>query len=136
MKTRPTSVTVIAWVLMIAGGISLLTSMRTMNNPLVREIMSRSLLPVSVQLSQMYAGLLISIVCGIGMLNGKNWARFLYVGWSVLGFLVGITTSPMKGAMLPGLVLFVIIAIFLFRPAANEYFTEKKEAGGTSAQGS
>jgi hypothetical protein len=62
------------------------------------------------------------------MLQGQNWARLLYVVWSAVGFVIGIVTSPIKAAMIPGLVVFVVMAFFLFRPKANEYFSSKGAA--------
>ena len=58
------------------------------------------------------------------MLYRQNWARQLYVGWSILSIIIGLTTSPIKIMMLPGVVVFAIIAFFLFRPAANKYFAD------------
>jgi len=122
---RPTSISVIAWILIVMSGINLLTSTMNLNNPIVRELMEKSLLPISLQFTILYAGLLITIVSGVAMLKGQNWARFLYVGWGVIGFVTGILTSPMKAAMVPGFVIFAVITFFLFRPKANEYFLKK-----------
>ena len=130
---RPTSVSVIAWILIVTAGISLLTSTVSLNNPMARELMAKSLLPVPLQFVMLYVGLLITIVSGIAMLKGQNWARFLYVGWSAIGFVIGILTSPMKAAMIPGLVVFAVLTFFLFRPKPNEYFSTKDTAD--SAQG-
>jgi hypothetical protein len=133
MMKRPTSVSVIAWILIVMSGISLLTSTVSLNNPMARELMAKSLLPVPLQFVMLYVGLLITIVSGIAMLKGQNWARFLYVGWSAIGFVIGILTSPMKAAMIPGLVVFAVLTFFLFRPKPNEYFSTKDTAD--SAQG-
>jgi len=122
MSKRPKSITVVSWILIILGAISLVTSTITLNNPMAQELMAKSPIPVNIQYIMMYVGLLIMLVCGVAMLKGKNWARLLYVGWSAIGFVIGIATSPIKTAMIPGLVVFLIIAFFLFRPKANEYF--------------
>ena len=122
MKKRPTSITVIAWILIVMAGISLITSAFYLNNPTARELMSRNPIPIPVQYLMTYVGLLVTLICGIAMLKGRNWARLLYVIWSIIGFVIGIATSPMKAAMIPGFVVFLIIAFFLFRPKANEYF--------------
>jgi hypothetical protein len=124
MKERPTSVTVIAWILIILGGISIITSTISLNNPMAKELMAKSPIPVSAQIIMMYAGLLVSIVSGIGMLKGHNWARLLYVIWGAIGFVISLLTSPIKVALIPGFVVFVIIVFFLFRPIAQQYFTE------------
>jgi cytochrome b561 len=98
------------------------------NNPMTKKLMAMSPLPVSLQYVMLYAGLWIVIVSGIFMLQGKNWARFLYVIWCSIGAVVEIITSPMKAAMVPGLVVFAIIVFFLFRPKANAYFAPREAA--------
>ena len=130
---RPTSVSVIAWILIVMAGISLISSTISLNNPTVKELMAKSPLPIPLQYVMFYLGLLISIVAGIAMLKGRNWARFLYVIWSIIGFTIGLVTSPMKAALIPGIVVFAVITFFLFRPKANEYFSPKEAAN--SAQG-
>ena len=122
MIERPKSVTVVCWILIAMGGISLVTSTFSFNNPVAQELMSKSLIPISIQYIMMFVGLLITLVCGIAMLKGQNWARLLYIGWSIIGFTIGIATSPMKAMMIPGIFIFIILAFFLFRPKANEYF--------------
>ena len=127
MKERPTSITVIAWILIVMGGISILSTTMYLNNPIAKEIMEKSPIPANVQYVMMYVGLIITIVSGIAMLKGHNWARFLYVIWSIVGFVIGIATSPMKTTIIPGLIFFLVIAFFLFRPIANNYFAVEKE---------
>ena len=135
MAKRPTSITVIAWILIVVAGISLITTTFTMNNPTVKELMSRSVIPVPLQFAMMYFGLLIQFVCGIALLKAQNWARLLYTIWTVIALAIGLTTSPMKTAMIPGVVLFVVIVVFLFRPKANEYFkAEPMETAVSGAQ--
>lgn len=124
MKNRPTSITIVCWFLIITGGISLITTTLMIGNPMVKEMMSKSMLPASVQYLLMYVGLAVSVVSGIMMLKGQNWARLLYVIWGAFGFVFSLVTSPMKLAMIPGLVIFAIIIFFLFRPAAKEYFAK------------
>ena len=130
---RPTSVSVLSWILIVTSGITLINSTVSLNNPMVKELMAKSLLPIPLQYMMLYVGIFITIVAGIAMLKGRNWARFLYVVWSAIGFVIGIMTSPMKAAMIPGLVVFAVITFFLFRPKANEYFSPKGDAN--DAQG-
>lgn len=125
MGKRPTSITVIAWILIVVAGISLITTTFTLNNPTVEELMSRSVIPVQLQFAMMYSGLLVQLVSGIVLLKGHNWARLLYTIWTAIALAIGLATSPMKAAMVPGAVLFIVIVVFLFRPRANEYFKAK-----------
>ena len=133
MKERPTSITVIAWILIVMAGISLITSAFYLNNPTARELMSRNPIPIPVQYLMTYVGLLVTLICGIAMLKGRNWARLLYVIWSIIGFVIGIATSPIKVAMIPGFVVFVVIVFFLFRPIANKYFTASEVESDTES---
>ncbi len=119
-RERPKSVTIISWVLIVMGGLSLIIGRFSLSAS--QELLSKSPIPLSLQYSLTYASILISLVCGIAMLKRQNWARFLYVGWNILGFIIGLATSPAKAMMIPGITLFAILSFFLFRPKANEYF--------------
>ena len=123
MRVRPTSVTVIAWLLVVGGAIKLLWTLTFLYDSTVEELMARnSSLPVPVQYFDMYASLLMAIVSGIAMLKGQNWARMLYVTWSLIGLLLLFTTSPMRPIVILAPVPTLIIVFFLFRPDANRYF--------------
>ncbi len=133
MKIRPTSVTIISWILVAVGGISLITSTLMLKNAAARELMAHSPMPLSVQYAMLYVGLLVTITSGLAMLKGQNWGRLLYVVWGAFGSLISVTTSPMKTAMIPGFVVYLVIVFFLFRPRANQYFGESQVEHG--AQG-
>jgi hypothetical protein len=137
MRPRPASITVIAWILILMGGISLVTTTLMINpvmtNPAARELLSKSPIPVPVQYAMTYVALLVMLVSGIAILKGQNWGRWLYVVGTVLGFLIGIITSPLKSAMIPGFVVFVVVAFFLFRPKANRYFADQESAHDTQS---
>ena len=132
MKIRPTSITVISWILIVLAAISLITSTLMLNNPTAKELMARSPLPASVQYALMYLGLLVMITSGVAMLKGQNWARLLYVIWSAAGFLIAVVTSPLKMAMIPGFVVYLIVVFFLFRPKANQYFVREVQSDAES----
>jgi hypothetical protein len=143
MRTRPASITVIAWILILMGGISLVTMTLMINsgmidkvmidNPAARELIGKSPIPISVQYAISYVGFLIMIVSGVAMLKGQNWGRWLYVVGTALGFLFGIMTSPLKEMMIPGFVVFVVVTFFLFRPKANNYFSGTESAHDTQS---
>jgi hypothetical protein len=137
MRTRPTSITVIAWILILMGGISLVTTTLMIDtvttNPAVRELLSKSPIPVPVQYAMTYVALLVTLASGVAVLKGQNWGRWLYVVGTALGFLIGIMTSPLKSAMIPGFVVFVVVAFFLFRPKANKYFSDQESAHDTQS---
>jgi hypothetical protein len=124
MQSRPTSLTVVCWILIVSGPLAL-ASLFTghMHDSNVAELMSKSALPISVQYAMMWLGALITSGSGIMMLYGQNWARLLYMGWAIFGIMIGLITFPFKIMLLPSIVGYGIIAFFLFRPATNAYFS-------------
>lgn len=107
-------------VMAVSSGVS---SLLNRNNPMVLDMMGKSPIPLPLQFAMLYAGLFATLACGFFMLRGKAWARMLYVVWSIFGLVVGLATSPMKMTLIPGIVFFVLIVFFLFRPKANEFFS-------------
>ena len=124
MEKRPTSITIIAWYLLVSAIFSVFASLSSLNNPMLKELMAKNLLPIPLQYAMMIIGLVVIIVSGVGMLKGLGWARLLYVIWGVIGMLIGFATSPIKAALIPGLVFFAVVVFFLYRPASNRYFTK------------
>jgi hypothetical protein len=122
VNPRPTSITVISWILIVVGVISPITTTAALNNPMAKELMARSPIPPPVQYAMLYVGILVMIVSGVAMLKALNWGRLLYVIWSAAGSVISFATSPMKIALIPGLLLYLVAVFFLFRPKANRFF--------------
>ncbi|MFC1551584.1 hypothetical protein ACFL6P_03355 [Candidatus Latescibacterota bacterium] len=134
-KKRPTSITVVAWFLIVIGAISLIPTTITLmsQNPMIEEMMSKSPIPIPIQHVLSYAGLIVSIVSGIAILQGENWGRFLYFIWSVITIVIGIFTSPNILFMIPGLVIFAVLAFILFLSKASDYFDVMEEISETES---
>ena len=128
MKERPLSITIISWILIIMGGVSSVTSYFSLQNPIAQKLMEENPIPINIQIVLMYFGLSVIVVCGVAMLKQINWGRYLYTGWSIIGFTIGLFTTPMKFAMIPGFLVMLVIVYFLFRSEANEYFKVKENA--------
>ena len=64
----------------------------------------------------------VTLVCAYGFLKALPWSRVLYVLWGIVGLVVGYYTSPMKAALLVSLLILVVVAFFLFRENANDWF--------------
>jgi hypothetical protein len=126
---RPTSVSVISWILIVTSAISLLFSLYNLKNPLALELMAKSPLPISFQFVLMFVGVGVSFLCGLAMRSGADWSRKIYVGWSAIGMIIGLFTSPVKVALIPGLLLLLIFAFFLYRPKANAFFKPQAVVG-------
>jgi len=131
-KERPTSVTVIGWLLLATHALNLVTSIFTINSPMARELMDKTPIPIPVQITMLYVGIIVVIVAAAFMLRGANWARWLYIGYAAFGLAVGLITSPVKAILLPGVAVYAVVVVFLTRPKANAWFTSAPEAAAPS----
>jgi hypothetical protein len=127
MKTRPTSVTVIVWILLVTNALSLLGSMMAINNPATQELMAKSPLPIPLQYVVLYLGLSLSTLCAVCMLRAANWARLLYIGWGGIELLILLLTSPVKPMLIPAILMYSIFVFFLLRPKAAAYFAHSDD---------
>jgi len=122
MKKRPVSITVISWYLIVSAILLVLFYSFALSMT-IDDMKQSSTIPVSIQFPMLYAGLLMTLVSGIAMLKGQNWARLLYVIWCGILVILALATSPNKSEMVTTIVFWLIIVFFLFRPKANEYFS-------------
>ncbi len=125
MSVRPKSISIISWFLIVTGCMSLVSPALTYNNPEVIKVMELNALSVSIQFIMMFAGSLVTVVSGIGILKGKNYARILYVSWTSLSIIISLFTLPVKTMMIPGIAFFAIISFFLFRAKSRSYFSDE-----------
>jgi hypothetical protein len=122
MLKRPTSVTVIAWILIVMSSFTLIAlTMTPDNSQLIPP-------PTPLEYALICAQPLATLIAGIAMLSGRNWARLLYVIPNSIGVVLLILRFPGQAGLIPGSVIFAVITIFLFLPKANEYFAPKKAA--------
>ena len=63
---------------------------------------------------------IIAVIGGVFLLMGRGWARWLLVGW--LGFHVIVSAFHSLSETAAHLVLLVLIAYFLLKPPASNYF--------------
>jgi hypothetical protein len=109
VKNRPRSITIIGWLFVVFGSITLLSGV----------------LPFSaIELkSHWYVHLsrILAIVAGAFMLKGYNWARWLLVAWMAFHIVVGALHG--LGPLLTHVVIFSVILFFIFRRSASAYFS-------------
>ena len=110
MNKRPRSITVISWIFLAAGFIGLAYH--------ATEFNAQS--PFEYDVVWVCFVRLLAIVCGVFLLYGCDWARWLLLLWLAYHILLSISHSLFAVAV-HGL-LFAVIAYFLFRPQASRYF--------------
>ena len=79
---------------------------------------------MSLQFLQIWGaiGAIVTIAAAVGIWKGLPWGRVLYVAWNVIGIAVSFFTAPTQMTILISIVIFVVIAAFLFTNRANEWF--------------
>jgi len=87
MAYRPTSISVIGWYQVIVGLLGVL-SLVIKPGPESMPGMLQSMMRLHPPAAAVYVGNLVGVcvtlACGIGLLKRRNWARYLYLGWSLL----------------------------------------------------
>jgi uncharacterized membrane protein HdeD (DUF308 family) len=113
MERRPRSITIISWFFIIFGSIALLSGLLPPASNLSLEQMKGHWM---VHLSR-----LLSIIAGLFMLRGHNWARWLLVAWIAFHIILSALHSALQ--LLIHAAIFSVILYFLFRRPASKYFS-------------
>jgi hypothetical protein len=110
MNKRPLSVIVIACLYLATGavGFAFHFSAFKLGRPVQYDILWASLVA------------LVAIICGVYMLRGSNWARWLALAWIVFHVVLSMFHSPFE--LVVHSLLCAAVAYFLFCPRANRYF--------------
>ncbi len=121
---RPTSVTVISWILIGFGivGLVLVPTFALWVMPMLPPIPREGEPPVLLSTLTTLFIAAIYFVLGIAMLKGRNWGRALYI---VLEPAFTIFSGVVFGFDLtaaPPVVLYIIALFFLTRPPASAFF--------------
>jgi hypothetical protein len=121
MISRPTSITIIGWWLILSGLYAAFVSATLESNPLAAQIAASSIVPLSVQEVYGVINGFVTSACGILFLKGIWWSRLAYLLWSLVGVVFGFFVSP--GVIIIYLIVFYgIVLSLLCRRSANMWF--------------
>jgi hypothetical protein len=122
MEKRPVSLTVIAVILIVFAVLGLIGVFMIGMVPAMTASMAQ--MKISLPLYQAWGvlGAIVTIVCAYGILKGLPWSRVLYLVWGVIGLAVSAYISPTKGSVVLALVILVVVCVFLWTNAANDWF--------------
>jgi len=118
----PKSVSVVSWINIISSALFLISFFIMFNKHWTENQEDKGPIPMHVQYLLSCITFVINIFCGIMMLQGKNIWRLTYILLGITGFIFSFLISPNKLSILPGAIIFIIFALFLFSQKANEYF--------------
>jgi hypothetical protein len=115
MNKRPLGVTILAWIYIAMGTVGFVYHL-----PEVHTDNALQFDGVWIELVR-----LLAVVAGAFMLRGHDWARWLALAWIAFHVIVGALHSLSQFAI--HCVFCAVIAYFLFRPAATQYFRGRGE---------
>lgn len=107
---RPIAVTGLGWLMMAAGAFGMARGFLGAN----------TLWPPEQDLIWIVIVDAIGMGCGVFLLRGKNWARWLTLAW--IGGHVVIVSFYMRQMIVVHLVIFALIVALLFRADVRAYF--------------
>jgi hypothetical protein len=116
MDKRPRSITIIGWLFIVFGSISLLSGLVPFGDITLAQRLAELKGHWMVHLLRLAA-----IVSGVFMLYGFNWARWLLVVWIAFHIVLSALHSPLQ--LLIHISIFTVILFFLFRRQASAYFS-------------
>jgi hypothetical protein len=115
---RPRSITIISWIFIIFGSISLLSGLLPLGDVTLDQRIAELKGHWMVHLSRIAA-----VVAGVFMLYGRNWARWLLVVWILFHIVLSALHSMFQLLLHAG--IFTVILYFLFRRDASSYFVRQ-----------
>lgn len=117
---RPRTITLVAWIFILAGTAGLLADLW----PLLTVDASRQIQALRADgladLAPAWGLRTLAIVGGFGLLRGQNWARWLLAFWMLAH--VGISLFHSLGEVLAHCAIFLPILYLLFRRPIQPFF--------------
>src|SRR5438270_11819547 len=122
MDKRPLSLTIIAGLIILFSLFGVYGLVMAGSNPIMTKMLVQ--MHISLPLYQAWGalGIVVSLACAYGILKGLPWSRVLYLVWGIIGLIVGLYVSPIKAALVVSLVILVVVCVFLWTNAANDWF--------------
>ena len=120
MNKRPLSITVVGWLFVCVGCVSLVAGVRKFISPSTHANMPGSNAQNALDLALVVVRAMAEAAGGAFVLRGHNWARWLLVGW--LTFHVVLSALHPLDELLVHSVLFAVGLYVLFRAPASAYF--------------
>jgi hypothetical protein len=116
MNKCPLSVTIICWIHILLGSLLLLGTLLRLFQPDSRQIIFQHFGYFLITRTPQ----ILSIICGVFMLFGFNWARQLIFVWFASAAISIALFQP--GSIWKPVLLFIVSVYFLFRQPASDYF--------------
>lgn len=135
MTKRPTVITVVALFIIVSSVWGLIEFAQNKDKSQFVALLRSRPIPIPLQHLMIYAGAILLVVAGIGLLNGETWARYLYIAQGVFSMVINFSFSGVSQIDIPGnsivmqlfgFALFLLVVLLLFQPKSSQYFAAKK----------
>jgi len=117
---RPRSITVVAWIFIVAGVGGILADLWPLLTPDSAAQLAKLRADGITDISLAWGTRALAIVGGINTLRGLNWARWLLAAWMVFHVIMSLFHSA--GEAMAHCAIFAPLAYLLFRKAAAPFF--------------
>jgi hypothetical protein len=117
---RPLSLSCLGWLVLLVGACAALDLVfhDPARWPIWSAIDAPGWFPYAI-----YGTAPVFVACGVGFLNGWEWARILWLSFSVaMATLIGFVVPVQLPLFASGIAAIGLFSFLLFRPAANDYF--------------
>lgn len=118
---RPTSVTVIAWIIIVAGGLSFVSILAYTISE-VQWALEAADISVAIDILWRIVSGVIGVVSGIAILKGLNWGRLLYLCFVPISIVIGWILYGFRPTDILTVIIYIVVLVFLTSPAASAFF--------------
>lgn len=119
---RPTTVTLVAWLVILMGAMTLLAVPYVLRMPDAHDMLEEAGRSVAVAVGTSAVGGALGVACGLAMLRAANWGRLLYLWVTPLLIVVGWILYGFSARDLPSVVFYVVVLGLLTTPDASGFF--------------
>lgn len=119
-KTRPKSITLVAWVFILAGIGGLASDLWPLLTSGAAEQVAKLKADGAVDLTLAWGTRALAIVGGVSLFRGYNWARWLCVAWMLLHVVLSLFHS--LGETAAHCAIFAPLTWLLFRKSSSSFF--------------
>ena len=126
MVSRPRTIVFIGWLFVAVGAFGLINDLWPLLTARAADQLAKLRADGLADLGPAWTSRALAIAGGIGLLGGRNWARWLLVAWMV--FHLVLSAFHTRERLLVHVLIFAPIIYVLFRPESTHYFQRRSEA--------
>jgi hypothetical protein len=124
MIHRPILMSLLGWTTIIFYGFAFLMVLIVWDRPSLAMLAAREAIPLDWLRGGLIVESAVLIAAGMGIQRGLDWSRYAFIAVHVADALIDYFTGAHTRIGPVGAVLVVATTIYLFRPAADDWFSQ------------